>query len=193
MHGVSSSLIDHVKRRLRYDDWCGRNRLGQTLCACNWTVKTGDVQGWTICKQRGPSRLDTQDNLGRQMVQARGLKRDATPKTSPRMVRTFCTNVSVPNAMVRIDLFECASREEAHESLVRIVSDFESPLIEELKGPIGDVAFAGRGTGLILFARANLVYLVRNVGRRAVSVEPNALALAAMLLLITRCAVASRR
>ncbi len=93
------------------------------------------------------------------------------------MVRTFCTNVSVPNAMVRIDLFECASRDEAHESLVRIVSDFESPLIEELKGPIGDVAFAGRGTGLILFARANLVYLLRNVGRRAVSVEPNALAL----------------
>ncbi len=177
MHDVSSSLIDHVKRRLRYGEWRGRNRLGQTLCVCNWTVKKGDAQDWTICKQLRAARLGAQGDLGRQMVQARGLERDATPMISPRMVRTLCTNVSVPNAMVRIDLFECASRDEAHESLVRIVSDFESPLVEELKGPIGDVAFAGRGTGLILFARANLVYLVRNVGRRAVSVEAIALAL----------------
>jgi hypothetical protein len=176
MHDVSS-LVDNVKSRLRYREWHGRNRLGQTLCLCNWTVKNGDAQDWTICKQLRAGRLGVQSELGRQMAHARGLQRDATPMTSPPTVRTLFTNVSMPNAMVRVDLFECASRDEAHELLVRIVSDFESPLVEELKSPVGDVAFAGRGTGLILFARANVVYLLRNVGRRAVSVEPIALAL----------------
>ena len=65
--------------------------------------------------------------------------------------------------MVRVDVFECASAGDAREKALWMLGEFESPLIEPTSG-IGDLAFASRGDALLLFVRANLVYLLRSIG-----------------------------
>jgi hypothetical protein len=57
-----------------------------------------------------------------------------------------------------------------------LLGEFQSPLIERSHG-VGDLAFGTRQDGVLLFARGNLVYLLRNLGSRRVSVRNAGLAL----------------
>lgn len=72
---------------------------------------------------------------------------------------------------VRVDVYETRSPEEAREHLLRQLGEFESPALERRDGP-GDVAFGTAGDRALVFARANLVVLVRNAGVEVASVEP---------------------
>ena len=171
-----ASLVDHVKHRLRFHEWRGRNRLGRTLFVCNSAIEERDLPGWTLNRQRRLEPRWLATDLRPAILASRSVERDSTPEAPPAAMRTIWTRVEQPDVTVRVDLIECVSREEAHERVVRILADFESPLVGEATGPFGDIAFSGGGAGLILFARANLVYLIRNVGRVAVPVEPIALA-----------------
>ena len=172
-----ATLVDHVKHRLRFHEWCGRNRLGQSLFVCNSAIESSDLPNWTLHRQRRIEPVWAATDIHPAILAARSVERDSTPDVPPPATRTIWTRVEQPDVVVRIDLLECASRDDAHERVVRMVADFESPLVSEAEGPLGDVAFSGGGGGLILFARANLIYLLRNVGRLAVSVEPMALSL----------------
>jgi hypothetical protein len=80
-----------------------------------------------------------------------------------------------PDVLVRVDIFECLSEADAREKALWLLGEFESPHVERMLD-VGDVAFATRDDGLILFVRANLVYLLRNIDRRGRSVHQAALA-----------------
>jgi hypothetical protein len=73
------------------------------------------------------------------------------------------------DAVVRIDIFAGESVDAAHEYLVDALGEFESSAIRRrTDAAIGDVAF---GTETVtLFARGNLVVVVRNAGREIVPV-----------------------
>ena len=73
-----------------------------------------------------------------------------------------------PDALLRIDVYECDSRDDAHQFLLRLLGEIETPLVQlrdELE--VGDVAFADLQDAVILFARANLAVRVANAGRRS--------------------------
>lgn len=89
---------------------------------------------------------------------------EAAPARFLSASHTLWRSTSVAGAAVRVDLFECASLADAHDLVVWLLGEFESPYAERKTQP-GDVAFGGRGDTLLLFARANLVYLCRNVSR----------------------------
>jgi hypothetical protein len=72
---------------------------------------------------------------------------------------------------VRIDVFECASVDAAHEYLIDALNEFESAGIgRRTDVTLGDVAF---GTDSVaLFARANLVVFVRKATPQTEPVTP---------------------
>lgn len=79
------------------------------------------------------------------------------------------------DTLMRVDTYECFSRTAAHEFLVRLLGEFQSPdVVRQKENLAGDVAFAGPGGGMLLFSRANLVVLMRNAGRDIVEVAETA-------------------
>jgi hypothetical protein len=70
------------------------------------------------------------------------------------------------DVVIRIDLYELSYQRDARLMLLQQLADFQLPGIERLKdGVIGDVTFASPSGSVLLFAAANLVFLLRNVGR----------------------------
>jgi hypothetical protein len=72
--------------------------------------------------------------------------------------------------LVRVDVTEAPSVPAARAELLRVLGEFQSPKIERIDGP-GDVAFGPAGFRTVVFARANVVVLVRNAGGDVESVE----------------------
>ena len=70
---------------------------------------------------------------------------------------------------MRLDIDLCRSERAARFFLLQRLGQFDSPLLqrrEELD--VGDVVFTEPEAGSVLFARGNLVVLLRNAGRGAV-------------------------
>jgi hypothetical protein len=73
--------------------------------------------------------------------------------------------------LLTIDLFECASVKAAHDQLLEMLADVQSPKVERQTGKNapGEVAF-GLANTMIMFARANLAVWIRNAGPKLVPV-----------------------
>jgi hypothetical protein len=73
--------------------------------------------------------------------------------------------------VVSVRIVECPSPDAAREQLLEELGAMQSPVIERQAGrdAPGDVAF-GLGETMVAFARANLVLVISNAGRKAVSV-----------------------
>jgi hypothetical protein len=73
--------------------------------------------------------------------------------------------------LLSVDVFECASVKAAHDQLLEMLADVQSPKVERLMGKTapGDVAF-GLANTMILLARANLAVWIGNAGPRVVPV-----------------------
>ena len=70
------------------------------------------------------------------------------------------------------EFYECASRQAAHELVARLRGEFQAPMPAlQQRTTVGDVAFGSPNATTLLFARGNLVLLLRNAGRELVSVE----------------------
>jgi hypothetical protein len=84
---------------------------------------------------------------------------------------------------VALDLYRCASAGEAREYLLRLLDQFQSPHVVRIEGRegVGDVAFAPPGDRALVFVAANVVALVRSVGREPVGVRAIAAGVAARL------------
>jgi hypothetical protein len=72
----------------------------------------------------------------------------------------------------RIDVYEAPSGVKAREILLRLLAQFQSPLIERRREGPGDVAFGMTGNRSLVFGRANMVVIVLNAGGEVESVEP---------------------
>ena len=72
--------------------------------------------------------------------------------------------------LLSVNVLECASLAAAHEAIIDFLGEFESPVIARQTGNTpGDVAFAMPGETAVLFARANLVVLMRNAGPKTMA------------------------
>jgi hypothetical protein len=78
------------------------------------------------------------------------------------------------DTVVLTDVFTYPSLEAAQEAVLVLLGRFESPHVAwRPDSELGDVAFgAPTRTSPLVFARANLVYFVRNAGARLVDAEP---------------------
>jgi hypothetical protein len=132
---MQASERDALKARHDFQVWAGRSAGPAEGVLRNVTFTGTEVPGFRL------ERADRRDTA------------------QPPRLSTFWRRGESP-AVVRIDLFENASREAAHEYLIDALNEFESAGITrrpELN--VGTVAF---GTAsVVLFARGNLVVLVR--------------------------------
>jgi hypothetical protein len=157
VYGLPRNLFRTVARRVGFDEWRGVNRLDEELFIWNYLLVPGQLAGWRL------HRL--------QRVEAPGW---------PPTVQSVWAGVN--GGLALVDVFECGSREDAHGLLVRLLGQLQSPRVARQEKPYaGDVAFAGPGDGLLVFARANLVLFLRVGDRDTPSVGPPAAQLDAEL------------
>ena len=95
----------------------------------------------------------------------------ADPKGTRAASQSMWQEDAAADALLRVDLLEASSGTAARELVLELLGEFQSPEIKRVADPrAGELAFSGPGETAILFARANLVAMVRNAGRRVVQV-----------------------
>lgn len=101
-------------------------------------------------------------------------------------VRAFQSLWVFPGAneeLLRLDVFEWKTWQEAREFMLRELGEFHLLQVERLTNPpIGDVSFVEAGDVSILFARSQFVLLVRSAGRKPIPVKQTAIKIEGLLL-----------
>jgi hypothetical protein len=151
-------LFAAVAKRHKYDSWLKINRLDENLFVWNYILSKHQLPGWE------PDRIEVVE-----------------PPGWPRSIQSVWRDPR--GALALVDVFECASREGAHALVVQLIARVESPLVSWRDDPsLGDVWFAGPCEGLVLFARANQVFLMRAADREPVAIADAAAQLDAELI-----------
>jgi|tagenome__1003787_1003787.scaffolds.fasta_scaffold20419364_2 hypothetical protein len=143
---MNAERLERLKKRYGWEEWgevpAGRKETSPLAAR----VDEGLFPGW---------KLQRTDPLS-----GEGL---------PGGIRTMW--VRDEGAVLSVEIWQCASPAAARELLLQVLEQFESPRVERAQGAaaVGEVAFV-HGEQTLLFARGNLVVLVRNAGARIVSV-----------------------
>ncbi len=146
---MSESQIEHLSRHFEYESWRGRTTLGENLFVWKFTLFGDEFPGWR------PYRI--------QSLQ--------TPGGPRSLLSIWQPSEDKANTLFSVDTFECASRADAQELLLRTAGEFQSPLLRrEPQSAVGDVLFTVPGNTSALYARANLVVLLRNAGQETIPV-----------------------
>lgn len=97
---------------------------------------------------------------------------DSEVTATPFVTQGLWRSDTHPGAVVKAEVFECASPAHARETVLRLLGEFESTLVGPKSGAPGELAFGGPGDGLLIFTRGNIVCVCRNAEREVVSVMP---------------------
>jgi hypothetical protein len=154
------ALIELLKQRHDFTNWSG---TGQSAAAPIRDVQLGpaDVGGWTVVRSQRKAGME--------------------PPRSDSFLRPADSKPTERGPLVRVEIFELPTVEAARAHLLAMLAEFQSAEFGRRTDlALGDVVF-GFDTAL-LFARANLVVLVRNAERHTVVVVPVAQAVDAALL-----------
>ena len=135
-----------IEKRFDASKWYGHGPRGRRVIK-NFTFDGSEILGWTLERVR----LDE--------------------SARPPAIHSMWRRGESTSELLAVDVFECASLKAAHDELVEALGNFESDIVERRTGKnaVGDVAF-GLGDTVILFARANIVVLIRNAGPTVVRV-----------------------
>ena len=155
MHAAQKRFIE---QHYRASEWYGRGMKGRRLIK-DFRFEGSEVVEWALDR----------------------VQRDERAK--PPAIRSLWRHDESGDELLAIDVFECASLKAAHDQVMETLGNIESGAVERRTGKnvIGDVTF-GLGDTMVLFARANLVVLIRNAGRTVVRVVAIARALDQSLL-----------
>jgi hypothetical protein len=150
---VNPRILNEAKKRFSFGAWRGVNTLNRNLFIWKFALAGYDIPGWRPVQ----------------------LRRLALPGTPPHIQSIWRRADAGQQVLLRVDVYECASRLAAHNTLLELLANFETPLARRATQiRIGDVAFAGPPNPWLAFARANLVILFRNAGALPVDVTGTA-------------------
>lgn len=174
-------LLDTMRRRFDFDAWRNRSTLAASLLVLNLALRGDELIGMTPVRRRRiepAALLNLPEFTELAAVRSGARAIDHLPRVH---LESIWRDAARPDVAVRVDVFECASQLDAHAKVIWLLGEFESPLIDRSHG-VGDVVLGARQDAMLLFARANLVFLLRNIGRTWVPVRAAALALDAHAL-----------
>jgi hypothetical protein len=154
MHATQRRFIE---QRFGAKEWYGRGPRGRRMVK-EFGFEGSELVEWTLER----------------------VERDERAK--PPAIHSMWRHEGAGNELLAVDAFECASVKAAHDQLIEILGDIESAAVERRTGRngIGDISF-GLNDTMALFARANVVLLVRNAGRTVLKVGAIARAFDKML------------
>jgi hypothetical protein len=145
-----------LRRQHRYNEWAGRSTVPADRTMRQFAFTGDELPGY---------RLERAE-------------RRETPQQPPGVTGFWRRGDS--NAVIRIDIWECASINAAHEYLIEALGEFEATMARRTDAAFGDVAF---GTDSVaLFARGNLVVLIRKASPQTEPVTPIAQAIDALIV-----------
>jgi hypothetical protein len=159
----------YLERRYAVGEWHGRDAAGRRSIT-GFGFAGSELSGWTLHRSR-------RDEHG-----------------APPAIRTLWHRGDPGVEMLAIDVWECASIPAAHDQLLEVLANFQSGEVERRTGSerIGDVLFTLDKT-MALFARVNVVVLIRNAGPQAVDVDPVSRAIDELLVRTSDSSPPSRR
>lgn len=145
---MEESKIEYLKKHYAFDEWRGKNTLDENLLVWRFFPSENELTGWQ------PRRVQRVENP------------EVERSEGPTVIQSIWQSAErETETLLRVDSFECRSREDAHDYLLQALGQFQSTLLRQTNEIAGDVAFTFPGETAILFARANLVFLLRNGGR----------------------------
>jgi hypothetical protein len=146
-------MIDRLSQRYGYEQWSGINTLGENLFIWKFSLSGNEFPGWEVYRIRPVEEVSW----------------------PPTILSLWQRPTGVTEELLRVDVFECASRIAAHDFVVQLLGEFQTTLVARQEQiAVGDVAFVVPEDKDILFARGNLVLLVRNADRALVPVTDSA-------------------
>ncbi|NUM99652.1 MAG: hypothetical protein HUU41_00935 [Bryobacteraceae bacterium] len=165
MRRIESSRI-LTERAAEADDLEAAGAASTTL----WT--------WVRPRDSGVSALQVQHVPAAGRSFAPGSRAALQTKSPPYLALTetlWHPSAGPGAALMSVWIYECSSRTAAHQLLLQSLAQFQLPgMVRTEETAVGDVAFALPSGALMLFARGNLVVLIRNAGRQVVTVMEHA-------------------
>jgi hypothetical protein len=135
--------VGALKKRYAFDEWRLRRAPGESIFIWKHVLGEKQLPGWR------PERI--------QAVR--------TSKAPPGHTSLWQRTDGRGRALLNLDIFECGSAIAAHEYIVWLLAEFQSPLVDRRDElAIGSVSFTVPDDTAILFARSNLVVMMRNAG-----------------------------
>lgn len=146
---MDTSKLEYLKKHYAFDEWRDTNRLNENLLIWKFFPSENELPGWQPRRIQQVGLPDAEHTDGPQAIQSIWQQAEGETET-----------------LLRVDTFECGSRTEAHAYLLQVLGEFQSPMLKRTETVKGDVAFTFPGETVVLFARANMVFLLRNAGRK---------------------------
>lgn len=139
---TSGRGFEELRERYAFDEWRGARTSDECVLVWRFQLSGLELPGWVA------HRIQT-------------LRPTGMP---PATLSLWQDSRETRDTLLSIALFECASREAAHEQMLRLLGELEGVGLERRDGP-GDIAF-GSADGVLLFARGNMALLVHGDERR---------------------------
>ncbi len=135
-----------LEKQYRATEWRGRGGYGRHVLK-EFRFDGSEIRDCTLLRARRDERAE------------------------PPAVRSLWRCGESTSELLAIDMFECPSVKGARDQLLEALGNVESGAVERQTGKkaLGDVAFA-LGETMVLFARGNMVVLIRNAGPTVVPV-----------------------
>lgn len=139
---MTSLKSDNINLNEAFAEWQDTNTLTENLFVWQFFLADGAFPGWqSITIQTLPAA------------------------ESPTILSVWQRPEVGRGILLNVDVFACSSRSAAHEYLRQLLQQIPQPVFSRQTEPgIGDVLFAPPDHSTLLFARANLVLIVRNAG-----------------------------
>jgi hypothetical protein len=155
---MDSDQREYLDKRHATSQWHGRSTPDHRMIAA-FDFSGSELTGWELLRARRDTR------------------------GTPPALRTLWHRGDPAVELVAIDVWVCISVAAAHDQLLEVLGNVQSDAVERHKGRggVGDVAFA-LGHSMAVFARINVVVLVRNAGPKTVEIDPVAQAIDRILV-----------
>ncbi|MDX1615247.1 MAG: hypothetical protein R3300_13115 [Candidatus Promineifilaceae bacterium] len=146
---MNMQAVEALKERLAFDEWKDSNTLAESLFIWQFFLTGDEFPGWSAHRIR-----------------------QEEPTQWPRTIQSVWRPADEgKEGLLSVDIYECASRADAHELVLQLLAEFQSiDVTRQEQGIAGDVAFAPPGNATLLFARGNLLTLMRNASRPLVAI-----------------------
>lgn len=146
----SDTQMDSLKEHYNYKMWHGRNTLPENLFIWRFFLSGNEFPTWTAHK----------------------IKTSRVEQWPPSIKSIWKQPDADPDLLLRVNIFECISRDAAHNFLLQLLGEFQSHLeIMKDETSVGDVAFTVPSRISVVAARANLVFHIARVDRDPKPVE----------------------
>jgi hypothetical protein len=164
---MNEQHYEEIKKRFSFDEWRNRNTLEENLFIWQFFFLGDEFPNWQLHKTRSLEAPPSEPKT----VGTRMFAQEFFGHT-PRVIQSVWQPAArQTGTIVSVDTYECASRAAAHELLIRTLGEFQSPLLRrQAENVAGDVAFTHPGSGIMLFARANHLIVIRSIGQVTVPV-----------------------